>query len=83
MWKKRSGGPEDTERIVYEEVSQDPAIRDIVPRYYREVEYQGEKFIELQDLLHGFQVINNEHTYNFRVYFIFVQCFMVNDDIIF
>jgi 1D-myo-inositol-triphosphate 3-kinase len=29
-------------------------MRDIVPRYFREVEYQGEKFIELQDLLHGF-----------------------------
>lgn len=56
VWKKRSGGPEDTERIVYEEISQDPTIRDIVPKYYREVEYQGEKFIELQDLLHGFQV---------------------------
>ncbi|KRT86433.1 hypothetical protein AMK59_6, partial [Oryctes borbonicus] len=55
VWKKRSGGPEDTERIVYEEVSQDPIVRDIVPKYYREVEYQGEKFIELQDLLHGFQ----------------------------
>jgi 1D-myo-inositol-triphosphate 3-kinase len=25
-----------------------------VPRYFREVEFQGEKFIELQDLLHGF-----------------------------
>lgn len=58
VWKKRSGDPDDTERIIYEEVSKDPTIKDIVPKYYREVEYQGEKFIELQDLLHGFKVIN-------------------------
>ncbi|XP_072393091.1 inositol-trisphosphate 3-kinase homolog isoform X3 [Diabrotica undecimpunctata] len=55
VWKKRSSNSDDTERIVYEEVSQDPNLCDIIPRYYREVEYQGEKFIELQDLLHGFQ----------------------------
>ncbi|XP_973087.3 inositol-trisphosphate 3-kinase homolog isoform X3 [Tribolium castaneum] len=55
VWKKRSGGAEDTERGVYEELSQDPVLCDIIPKYYREVEYQGEKFIELQDLLHGFQ----------------------------
>lgn len=54
IWKKRSGGPENDEREVYEALSSDPALRDIVPRYFREVEYQGEKFIELQDLLHGF-----------------------------
>lgn len=56
VWKKRSGGPDDTERIVYEELSEDALIKDIIPKYYREVDYQGEKFIELQDLLHGFQV---------------------------
>jgi 1D-myo-inositol-triphosphate 3-kinase len=39
---------------VYEALGADPAMRDIVPRYFREVEYHGEKFIELQDLLHGF-----------------------------
>lgn len=54
IWKKRSGGPENAEREVYEALSSDPALRDIVPRYFREVEYRGEKFIELQDLLHGF-----------------------------
>lgn len=56
VWKKRSPNSDDTERIVYEDLSQDPNLCDIIPRYYREVEYQGEKFIELQDLLHGFQV---------------------------
>ncbi|XP_044271153.1 inositol-trisphosphate 3-kinase homolog isoform X3 [Tribolium madens] len=55
VWKKRSGDIDDTERGVYEELSQDPVLCDIIPKYYREVEYQGEKFIELQDLLHGFQ----------------------------
>ncbi|XP_060529452.1 inositol-trisphosphate 3-kinase homolog isoform X4 [Cylas formicarius] len=55
VWKKRSSNSDDTERIVYEELLHDPVLRDIVPRYYREVEYQGETFIELQDLLHGFQ----------------------------
>lgn len=56
VWKKRSGGPDDTERTVYEELSLDKNLRDIIPRYFREVDYQGERFIELQDLLHGFQV---------------------------
>lgn len=28
--------------------------RDIVPRYFREVSYKGENFLELQDLLYGF-----------------------------
>ncbi|XP_018575140.1 inositol-trisphosphate 3-kinase homolog isoform X2 [Anoplophora glabripennis] len=55
VWKKRSFNSDDTERIVYEEVMKDPNLCDIIPKYYREVEYQGEKFIELQDLLHGFQ----------------------------
>ncbi|CAG9862384.1 unnamed protein product [Phyllotreta striolata] len=55
VWKKRSSNSDDTERVVYEELSHDPNLRDIVPRYYREVEYQGEMFIELQDLLHEFQ----------------------------
>ncbi|XP_021941752.1 inositol-trisphosphate 3-kinase homolog isoform X3 [Zootermopsis nevadensis] len=54
IWKKRNGGPENAEREVYEALGADPAMRDVVPRYFREVEFQGEKFIELQDLLHGF-----------------------------
>lgn len=54
IWKKRGGGPENAEREVYEALSSEPAMRDVVPRYFREVEYRGEKFIEIQDLLHGF-----------------------------
>lgn len=56
VWKKRSGCPDDTERAVYEELSEDALLRDIIPKYYRQVDYQGEKFIELQDLLHEFRV---------------------------
>lgn len=56
VWKKLSGGPDDTERAVYEQLMKDGNIKDIVPKFYREVDYQSEKFIELQDLLHGFQV---------------------------
>ncbi|CAG9760595.1 unnamed protein product [Ceutorhynchus assimilis] len=55
VWKKRSSNSDDTERMVYEDLLQDPALKDIIPKYYREVEYQGELFIELQDLLQGFQ----------------------------
>lgn len=56
VWKKRAKDADDTERIVYEQLSADPLLSDIIPKYYREVDYKGENFIELQDLLHGFQV---------------------------
>lgn len=52
IWKKCSGG---TERDVYVALSNEPSLQDIVPKYYREVEYNGQTFIELQDLLHGFR----------------------------
>ena len=54
VWKRRTGGAENTERSVYEFLSKDEAMRDYIPRYYREVEYKGDTFIELQDLLFGF-----------------------------
>lgn len=52
IWKKCSGG---TERDVYEALSNEPSLQNIVPKYYREVEYNGQTFIELQDLLYGFR----------------------------
>lgn len=52
IWKKCSGG---TERNVYEALSAEPHLRHVVPRFLREVEYKGEKYIELQDLLHSFR----------------------------
>ncbi|KAL1451772.1 hypothetical protein WDU94_006120 [Cyamophila willieti] len=52
IWKKCSGGGE---RDVYEALGREVELRDIVPRYLGEVEYKGQTFIELQDLLHGFR----------------------------
>ncbi|KAI5719609.1 hypothetical protein M8J76_012455 [Diaphorina citri] len=52
IWKKCSGGGE---RDVYEALGREADLRDIVPRYLGEVEYNGQTFIELQDLLHGFR----------------------------
>ncbi|XP_054270172.1 inositol-trisphosphate 3-kinase homolog isoform X2 [Macrosteles quadrilineatus] len=52
VWKKCSGG---TERAVYEALSMEPALQDVTPRYLREVQYGGQTFIELEDLLHSFR----------------------------
>ncbi|XP_077302681.1 inositol-trisphosphate 3-kinase-like protein isoform X2 [Arctopsyche grandis] len=54
VWKRRVGS-EDAERCAYEALSACPHMQNAIPRYYREVEYRGDKFIELQDLLHGFE----------------------------
>ncbi|KAI9561627.1 hypothetical protein GHT06_012587 [Daphnia sinensis] len=51
LWKKQ--GADNNEQLVYEALMKDSAS-DIVPKYYRDVSYQGESFIEMQDLLHGF-----------------------------
>lgn len=64
VWKRRTGGLENTERIVYEALSKDEALRDCIPRYYREVEYKGDTFIELQDLLFGF---NDPHVMDIKM----------------
>lgn len=64
VWKRRTGGTENTERIVYETLSKDGALRDCIPRYYREVEYKGDTFIELQDLLFGF---NDPHVMDIKM----------------
>ncbi|KAG7209114.1 hypothetical protein KM043_015260 [Ampulex compressa] len=64
VWKRKTGGSENTERIVYEALSKDDALRDCIPRYYREVEYKGDTFIELQDLLFGF---NDPHVMDIKL----------------
>ncbi|XP_012251332.1 inositol-trisphosphate 3-kinase homolog isoform X2 [Athalia rosae] len=64
VWKRRTGGAENTERMVYEALSKDETMRDCVPRYYREVEYKGDTFIELQDLLFGF---NDPHVMDIKM----------------
>ncbi|XP_072943899.1 inositol-trisphosphate 3-kinase homolog isoform X2 [Epargyreus clarus] len=58
VWKRRSAGDHPShnpERDAYEALAACPHMRNAIPRYYRELEYAGEHFIELQDLLHGFR----------------------------
>ncbi|XP_046387350.1 inositol-trisphosphate 3-kinase homolog [Ischnura elegans] len=50
LWRPEGDLGEENE---FEEAEREPA-RDIVPRFFREVTYKGEKFLELQDLLFGF-----------------------------
>ncbi|CAG9097027.1 hypothetical protein JYU34_007459 [Plutella xylostella] len=58
VWKRRAPGDHaahSPERDAYEALAACPHMRAAIPRYYRELEYQGERFLELQDLLHGFR----------------------------
>ncbi|CAK1545275.1 unnamed protein product [Leptosia nina] len=58
VWKRRSPGDHPShnpERDAYVALASCPHMRSAIPRYYRELEYGGEHFIELQDLLHGFR----------------------------
>ncbi|XP_013195955.2 inositol-trisphosphate 3-kinase homolog isoform X2 [Amyelois transitella] len=58
VWKRRAPGDHpahNPERDTYEALAACPHMRSAIPRYYRELEYSGERFIELQDLLHGFR----------------------------
>ncbi|CAK9799981.1 Inositol-trisphosphate 3-kinase homolog [Anthophora quadrimaculata] len=64
VWKRKTGGTENTERVVYEALSKDEELRDCIARYYREVKYKGETFIELQDLLFGF---NDPHVMDIKM----------------
>lgn len=51
IWKKQPG--DVNEAWVYEALMNDCA-RGLVPTFYREVTYEGERFIELSDLLYDF-----------------------------
>lgn len=58
VWKRRAAGDHPThnpERDAYEALASCPHMRAAIPKYYRELSYAGESFIELQDLLHGFR----------------------------
>ncbi|XP_076369790.1 inositol-trisphosphate 3-kinase homolog isoform X2 [Tachypleus tridentatus] len=48
IWKKVNS--DDGEMEAYKKLVTD-VTSDVVPKFYREVEYNGEKFIEIQDLL--------------------------------
>ncbi|XP_013775238.1 inositol-trisphosphate 3-kinase homolog isoform X2 [Limulus polyphemus] len=51
IWKKRNS--DESEVQAYKELMQD-SMADVVPKFYRDVEYNGENFMEIQDLLYGF-----------------------------
>lgn len=54
IWKKRCS-ESDCEVQAYQGIVQDPQVCSLVPKFYRSVEYQGEYFIEMQDLLYSFK----------------------------
>ncbi|VDN03716.1 unnamed protein product [Thelazia callipaeda] len=49
LWKRRSCGNYN-EANAYRALMNDSALQAFVPRYYREVEYNNESFIEIEDL---------------------------------
>ncbi|XP_071103820.1 inositol-trisphosphate 3-kinase homolog [Haliotis cracherodii] len=53
VWKKRIA-KENHETKAYEALMDDPITEPIIPFFSREVEYNGEFFIEMEDLLHHF-----------------------------
>lgn len=58
VWKRRAPGDypgHNPERDAYEALGACPYMNGAIPQFYRELEYEGERFIELQDLLHGFK----------------------------
>lgn len=52
IWKKHSPG--STEIDVYKELMKEP-IAEMIPKFYRNVQYKGDTFIELEDLLYHFK----------------------------
>jgi len=52
IWKKRLT-KENMETVAYQSLMND-LVRDIIPKFYREVEYNGDCFIEIEDLLQHF-----------------------------
>ncbi|GFO26746.1 kinase [Plakobranchus ocellatus] len=53
IWKKRIS-KENYETLAYTALKEFPQSSYITPIFYREVEYNGEFFIEMEDLLHHF-----------------------------
>ncbi|XP_054722634.1 inositol-trisphosphate 3-kinase homolog [Uloborus diversus] len=52
IWKKSS--PDRVEIEAYKKLMKDP-LSSMVPHFYKDVEYNNEYFIEMQDLLHNFK----------------------------
>lgn len=53
--RKRISGFDDSEAIAYRGISKDSHASKIVPRFLGVTESNGETYLELQDLLHGFK----------------------------
>ncbi|GFT70013.1 inositol-trisphosphate 3-kinase homolog [Nephila pilipes] len=52
IWKKSS--PDRVEIVAYEKLMKD-TLASMVPHFYKDVQYNGEYFIEMQDLLYNFK----------------------------
>ena len=52
IWKRRS--TDDTEVRAYEALMQD-SMSEMVPKFFRDVKYKGDNFIEMEDLLYEFK----------------------------
>lgn len=49
LWKRRSCN-DYNEASAYRSLMQDPALEGFTPRFYKEIDYKSESFIEIQDL---------------------------------
>lgn len=62
VWK-RFNGADNTEHLVYKQLCQDEQI-NFVPQYYGDVSHEGQNFIEMENLLYGF---NNPHLIDIKL----------------
>lgn len=53
--RKRISGVDDSEAIAYRGISKDTYASKIVPKFLGVTEFNGDTYLELQDLLHGFK----------------------------
>lgn len=53
LWKKQPSA-NLAEAKAYTEIMQDPALRGLTPKFYKEIAHNNESFIEIQDLLSQF-----------------------------
>lgn len=53
IWKKRS--TDDTEVRAYEALMNDTLMSEMVPKFFRDVKYKGDNFIEMEDLLYEYK----------------------------
>lgn len=54
LWKRRSSS-DYNEASAYRSIMQDPALKGFTPKFYKEIEYKNESFIEIEDLTTQFE----------------------------